>query len=103
MMNSNSIENWVQLNTFVECEYFWLNDEDDSEFLPISITKLEMSETNYNFSLSCDPSKIESIGLGVKLWLVYKPDFSISTWFSEKPDEISESGLIQIEDRKSVV
>jgi hypothetical protein len=27
----------------------------------------------------------------------YKPDFSISTWFSEKPDEVSQSGLIQIE------
>ena len=97
MMNSNSIQNWAQLNTFVTCEYFWLNDEDDSEFPPTSITKLEMSETNYNLSLSCDPSKVEQIVLGVKLWLVYKPDLSISTWFPEKPDEISQSGLIQIE------
>ena len=30
MMNSDSIQNWVQLNTFVTCEYFWLNDEDDT-------------------------------------------------------------------------
>jgi hypothetical protein len=91
------MQSWAQLETFVECQYFWLNEEDDSEFPQISITELEISEQNYNLSITCSSDKITSIDLGAKLWLVYKPDFSISTWFSEKPDEVSQSGLIQIE------
>jgi hypothetical protein len=96
-MSSNYIQNWAQLNTFIECHYFWLNEEDDSEFPQVNITELESLDRNYNLSFTCDPDDIESIEIGVKLWLIYKPDFSISTWFSEKPDEISQSGLIQIE------
>ncbi|WP_309739518.1 MULTISPECIES: hypothetical protein [unclassified Chamaesiphon] len=91
------MQSWAQLETFVECQYFWLNEEDDSESPQTSIAELEIFEQNYNFSLTCDPDRIGSIDIGAKLWLIYKPDFSISTWFSEKPDEIFQSGLIQIE------
>jgi hypothetical protein len=91
------MQSWAQIDTFVECQYFWLHEEDDSEFPQIGITELEISEQNYNLSITCSSDKITSIALGVKIWLIYKPDFSISTWFSEKPDEISQSGLIQIE------
>jgi hypothetical protein len=94
-MINDLLPSWSQLSTFIECEYFWLDDDDEEKQLPI--TALEISELSYNFSLTCPQEKFESIALNKRLWFVYKPDFSIYTWFRERPEEISQSGLVQIE------
>lgn len=100
---SNFIPNWSKLNSFIECDSFYLEDDEDLDRLR-SITELEISDLNYDFSFLCPrglvsefQNLVPKIVICARLWVVYKPDFSISTWFSEKPDEISQSGLIQIE------
>jgi hypothetical protein len=99
---SNFIPNWSQLNSFIECESFYSEDENVDRLL--SINELEISDLNHDFSFLCPHNLVPEflnlvpkIVISARFWIVYKPDFSISTWFPEKPDEISQSGLIQIE------
>ncbi|PSB58605.1 hypothetical protein [Chamaesiphon polymorphus] len=78
---------WARIGTFVECESWDSDTEDDLE--QPSLAEITVKGKIYRGSFSCPTSE----QLGETFWVIYKPDFSIFTWFNDKPEELPRSGI----------
>lgn len=81
---------WAKIGTFIECESWNSDIEDDLE--QPSLEDLKVQGRVYEGTFSYPTSE----KLGKKFWVVYKPDFSIFTWFNNKPEDLSLSGIVLV-------
>ncbi|PSB45756.1 hypothetical protein [Chamaesiphon polymorphus] len=85
---------WAKIATFVSCGDWWFSnyDDDDDTLQQPSLEDLKEPSKIYRGSFSY----LKSEHLTGKFWVVYKPDFSISTWFHNKPEELSQSAMVLV-------
>jgi hypothetical protein len=84
---------WAKIGTFVSCGDWWFsNCNDDDNLQQPSLEDLKEPSKIYRGSFSY----LKSEHLIGKFWVVYKPDFSISTWFNDKPEELSQSAMVLV-------
>jgi hypothetical protein len=81
---------WARIGTFVECESWNSDTEDDLE--QPSLAEITVKCKIYEGSFSCPALE----QLGESFWVIYKPDFSIFTWFNDKPKELPRSGIVLV-------
>jgi hypothetical protein len=89
-----SVPSWAKVKTVVQCEELYLNGDDEDDFDRPSLADLKIPEKIFKGQFShCNFDLLE---LNDRFWVIYKPDFSITTWFNDKPEDLSQSAIVLV-------
>lgn len=89
-----STPSWAIIKTFIQCEELYLNGNDENDFNQPSLADIKVSGKILKGMFSC-----ENLGdweISDRFWFVYKPDLSITTWFDNKPEDLSQSAIVLV-------
>ncbi|PSB55230.1 hypothetical protein [Chamaesiphon polymorphus] len=86
-----SIPSWAIVKTFAQCEELYLNGNDEDDFTQPSLANIESGKILKGM-FSCN--NLGDWELSERFWFVYKPDLSTTTWFDNKPEELSQSAIV---------
>jgi hypothetical protein len=69
-----------------------MNSDTEDDLEQPSLAEITVKGKIYEGSFSCPTSE----QLGETFWVIYKPDFSIFTWFNDKSEELHRSGIVLV-------
>ncbi len=89
-----SISSWARAKTVVQCEELYLNGNNEEDFDKPSLEELKIVGKIFKGQFSyCNLDLLE---LSDRFWVIWKPDFSITTWFDNKPEDLSRSAIVLV-------
>jgi hypothetical protein len=72
----------------------YLNGDDEDDFEQPSLSDFQVPGEIFKGQFSyCNFDLLE---LNERFWVIYKPGFSITTWFNDKPEDLSRSAIVLV-------
>jgi hypothetical protein len=88
-----STPSWARVKTFMQGEELYLNGNDEDDFNQPSLADLQPGKILKGM-FSC--KNLGDWEISDRFWFIYKPDLSITTWFDNKPEDLSQSAIVLV-------